>query len=94
MKILIATAKTPGSAEGFTTICNAIRGLAAEGGLAVKGGILWTNGPGCSNLALEITGGNTAAQEEFGMVLANALMPSKWCETTDFIPESDTCELF
>lgn len=89
MKILIATSAWPKSRESFDEICKTFRIEAFEEGVNLVGGILWTRGPACSNLAFELQG-----DEEIIKKLANkitmALMPSRWTTTKDEIPEVDT----
>lgn len=96
MKLLIATSAAPKDQAGFDKTCAIIRESLSEETphMHVTGGILWTPGPGCSNLALELEGGTTEEQERFAHMLTMALMPAKWTTTKDPIPEVDTCELF
>jgi len=89
MKILIATSTAPKTEESFKHICSLIRSVAEEKNLKVINGILWTAGPGCSNLALEVEGDNEIA-EKLANELTMALMPSRWCITRDELPEVDT----
>lgn len=92
MKLLIATATKPLSAENYTSMCGQIRKSAAEGSLEIPGGIYFTNGPGCNNLAMELIGDDAEA-ERFADALTMALMPSKWSTTADMIPDEDICDI-
>jgi len=89
MKYLIATATSPDSESGFNAICENIRGAAGEADISVVGGILWTPGPGCHNVAFELQGDESACERFVGQITM-ALMPSKWSTTGDNIPEIDT----
>jgi hypothetical protein len=55
--------------------------------------ILWTDGAGCSNLAMSVEG-EEADFEMLANGLTMALMPSKWSTTGDTIPEGDNCTVF
>lgn len=85
MKILIATAKHPLDSVIFTHI----REFAKSEGETILGGMLYTGGRNCYNLALEIESDN----EDFATKLTFAFMPSKWCETFDELPLIDTLEV-
>jgi len=89
MKVLIATSTIPKSEENFKEICALIRRAAIEENLTVVEGILWTMGPGCTNLAFEIIGDEEMA-ETFAKSVTMALMPSKWTTTKDELPTTDT----
>ncbi len=90
MRVLIATSAGPtGAAQ---TVFDIIRKSALEGGLEVPQGIMWTHGPGCSNMAFDIIGPDDKA-ERFADAVTMALMPAKWGTTTDSLPDVDTCEL-
>lgn len=72
---LIAFAGKPTSPDTFlATICS----LAKADGVEIQGGIL-TTGPDCHNLAVLLEGEN----DRFADALTLALMPAKWCRTTD-----------
>lgn len=92
MKILIATATVPHSEEGFKTICDIIRSEAEARGLSVNKGILFTDGPGCANLAFELLG-DEAVAESYANMITMVFMPSKWCTTSDELPDIDTCDI-
>lgn len=92
MKILIATTKVPRDNAGFVYICDAIRGVAKEKDLDVVGGILYTNGAGCANLAFEVEGDDDEASR-LANELTMAFMPARWTTTTDHIPSVDTFDL-
>ena len=90
MRVLIATSSGPaGKAQ---TVFDIIRKSAQEGGLVIPPGIIWTTGPGCSNMAFDIIGPDDEA-EKFANAVTMALMPAKWGTTTDSLPDKDTCEL-
>ena len=92
MKLLIGTATKPRDEMNFKELCSKLREAALQSNLRVVSGILWTDGPGCSNVALELEG-NPEACESFAEALAMALMPAKWTTTEDEIPEDDRCDL-
>lgn len=89
MKVLIATSKWPKSKENFTQLCEILRAEATNSGLSIERGILWTAGPGCSNLAFKLTGDEDES-ERFANQITMAMMPSKWTTTGDELPEEDT----
>lgn len=92
MRILIATATGPKDETSAETIFGLIRQSALENGLEVPPGIIWTGGRGCSNMAFDVIGPDDKA-ERLANAITMALMPSKWCTTTDALPNVDTCEL-
>lgn len=92
MKLLIATAVAPKSKENFEPLCNILRNFVRNEGLEIKGGILWTYGQGCCNVAMDIPG-EDAAVEKVADRLTIALMPAKWTNTNDEIPDHDVCDL-
>jgi hypothetical protein len=92
MKIIIATTKVPLTIEKFTSFCASLRDAAHDRKLTINKGIIFTEGPGCANLAMELIGNNEDI-EKFANGLTMALMPSKWGTTQDAMPEIDTCEL-
>ena len=89
MKILIATATQPKSENNFQELCELLKNAAQESNLNIEKGILWTKGPGCSNLAFELIGNDEEA-ENFAKQICMALMPSKWTTTNDELPGIDT----
>jgi len=90
--ILVATSAAPKTEDNFKQVCSIIREACASEGTIV-GGILWTYGPHCTNLAIEVT--DTPEQlDRFGDFIARALGPmSKWCTTADKVPAGDNCEI-
>lgn len=92
MRILIATATAPKNKDSAVTMFATIRECAKEGGLKIPPGIMWTGGRGCTNLAMDVMGPDDEV-ERFANAITMALMPSKWCTTTDALPEEDTCEV-
>lgn len=58
-----------------------LRQLASNDGVTIAAAKL-TEGPGCYNLGLDLGGDN----EAFIGALTFALMPAKWCVTTEQIP--------
>lgn len=92
MRVLIATATQPKSKEDFTQLCQILRAEAINSGLSIEKGILWTPGPGCSNLAFELTGEDDESKEFINRITI-ALMPSKCTITRDELPEEDTWEM-
>ncbi len=92
MRILIATATAPKTEGHVEIFFRAIRTLAEEGELTIPPGIIWTGGKGCSNLAMDVIGPDDEV-ERFANALTMALMPSKWCTTSDALPNEDTCEV-
>ncbi len=90
MKVLIATSKGPG--KNFDTLCQAIRAGALQEGVHIPDGILWTDGLGCTNLAMELIG-NDEDCKSVADAITIALMPAKWCTTPDPLPETDTNNL-
>lgn len=92
MRILIATATRPKDETSAEIIFGTIRQAAKENGLEVPPGIIWTGGRGCSNMAFDVIGPDDEA-EKLANAITMALMPSKWCTTTDSLPDVDTCEL-
>ena len=93
MRILIATSAHPTSQIGFESICQQMRDAAADGGLTIPAGILWTGGPGCTNLAFDLNGDDAKEQELFAKEITMALMPAQWTTTSDPLPDVDTCEV-
>jgi len=73
MKYLVAFAGKP-----KPTFLPAIVELSKNDGVEIRGALL-TEGPGCYNLGIELDGPN----EGFMNALTMALMPAKWCVTTD-----------
>ncbi len=57
MRLLIATAQRPATEEKAFAFNECIRKSASEASLFIPQGILWTEGPGCANLAFDIEGG-------------------------------------
>jgi len=92
MRILIATSCIPQAGKS-EVLLNMFRDFAKEQNVSIPPGILWTHGPGCSNLAMDVIGEDEAA-ESFANRLTMALMPSKWATTSDALPEVDTVENF
>ena len=92
MRILIATATGPKNEGSFEELTRTLRECAKEGDLTIPQGIIWTGGRGCSNLAFDVIGPDDEA-EKFANAVTMALMPSKWCTTSDALPIEDTCEL-
>ena len=91
MKILIATALSPSTADKARTLFQMIRESASEGSLVIPA-FYWTGGPGCTNLAFELVGDEKEA-EAFANTLTMALMPARWCTTGDPIPSWDSVDL-
>lgn len=60
------------------TFLSTIVSLAAKDGVEIQGAIL-TTGPGCHNLAIGLAEPN----DRFAEALTMALMPAKFCVTTD-----------
>jgi hypothetical protein len=89
MRILIATGCVP---KDFEVFCAKLRTSAKTRSLQIPEGIIWTDGAGCSNLALDIVGDDEVC-EKFADHLTMTLMPSKWCTTADALPKADTCTL-
>lgn len=89
--ILIATSKVPVTKEGFDTCCRLIEEDAARAGLEVTG-ILWTTGPGCSNLAIDIRGEEKQIYQ-MADIITMALMPAKWEVNYQQIEQRRVCEL-
>ena len=73
MKYLVAFAGKP-----KPTFLPAIVELSKSDGVEIRGALL-TTGPGCYNLAIELDEPN----EGFIKALTMALMPARWCTTTD-----------
>ncbi len=92
MRVLIATATGPKNEGSFEQLTKQMRASAAEGNLTIPPGIWWTGGRGCSNLAFDVVGPDDEA-ERFANALTMAFMPSKWCTTSDSLPDVDTCDL-
>jgi len=92
MNVLIATGKRPPTAEASVELNADIRAYALNEGVTI-GPIIWTNGPGCSNMAFTATGESNEVIEAVVKPLTLALMPSKWCETNSPMPTEDTYEL-
>lgn len=92
MKLLIATSVAPKSKANFAPLCTLIRNFVKNEGLEVKGGIYWTYGQGCCNVAMDIPGEDSAV-EKVADKLTIALMPAKWTNTGDDIPDHDVCDL-
>jgi hypothetical protein len=92
MRVLIATATKPKAMDNFTELCSLFRAAAVEGGLRIPEGILWTSGPGCTNLAFDVEGDEDVA-ERFIKAITMQLMPAKWTTTKDSLPEFDTCNV-
>ena len=84
MKILIASSGSPKPGT-FDDFCRSLDAAAADFKVHILGYLL-VNGPGCYNHALDVKG-DDADCERFGNALCLALMPAKWCETQDSIPE-------
>jgi len=91
MKILIATAMRPTSPDKARTVFQMIRESATLTSLVIPS-FYWTGGPGCTNLAFEVVGDDIEA-EKFANELTMALMPAKWCLTSDPLPEWDSVDL-
>ena len=92
MRLLIATAQRPATEEKAFAFNECIRKSASEASLFIPQGILWTEGPGCANLAFDIEGGEDECNN-FGKILCMHMQPAKWCETPDALPERDTFNL-
>jgi len=92
MKLLIATAIGPKSAKNFGLMCKLIREAAKDNGIEIKGGIYWTYGQGCCNVAMELVG-DEEKKKKFADMLTMGLMPAKWGTTYDDIPAEDTCDI-
>ena len=84
MRIIIATSKVPAD---FPQFCTLVRDYAEENGITIPSGILFTDGAGCANVAMELVGNNV---EQFANTLTMVLMPARWAETGDELPETDT----
>jgi len=91
MRILIATALRPATADKARTVFQMIRESASEGSLVIPS-FYWTDGPGCTNLAFELIGDPKEA-EAFANALTMSLMPAKWSTTADSIPSWDSVDL-
>lgn len=89
--ILIATACRPKSARGVAIIFDVLKKSAVDDNCLITKAF-WCEGKGCSNLAFEIVG-KEGRLEKFANAVTMVLMPSKWCETPDEIPEGFTHEL-
>ena len=88
---IIATATKPLGEDNFKFICRMLRERAKEGNLEITSGIIWTPGPGCNNVAFQVTGDEKEA-EKFLNAITMALMPAKWGTTADAVPSEDTWE--
>ncbi len=95
MKILIATSKQPPNQLAFDEVCKGLRDYFKQDNLEIINGIIWTSGPGCSNLSFELAESNKPIEniEKAVNCLTMNLMPAKWTTTNDPLPAVDTFEL-
>jgi hypothetical protein len=94
VNVLFATTMRPVTEEQAILFNQELRRSFNENNcvVALVGGIIWTEGPGCANLSFKLKGEEDDI-EEAGRSLCMGLMPSKWCETNDDPPDEDVYNL-
>jgi len=90
MTVLIATTHVPTKEEHFHAVCQDLRKFATTDDLTING-ILWCEGPGCSNLAIDLDG-EEAVIEKFANQFTMQVQPAKWSVTSERLM-GDCCAL-